>query len=96
MDTIQKRLFDAKADQTIYELKAFLIELGQSTLWQEGNVNNYSMDAKTQCIMRDILKIAQNAAIQVSWRLLVDLYGHEPVFLDAARHGLSRSDCVSN
>ena len=66
MDAIQGRLFDTKADQTIFELKSFLTELGRSTLWHEGTVHNYSKDAKTQRIMRDILKIAQSAAIQAA------------------------------
>ncbi len=64
MDAIQERLFDTKADRTIFELKSFLTELGRSTLWHEGTVHNYSRDAKTQRIMRDILQGAQNAAIQ--------------------------------
>lgn len=95
MDRIQERRFDTKADQTIFELKSFLIDLGQSTLWEEGTVQNHSMDARTQDIMRDILKIAQNAAIQVSWRLLVDLYGHDGAFLEGAQRGLSRPNRIS-
>jgi len=66
MDAIEGRLFDTKADQAIFELKSFLTELGRSSLWHEGTVHNYSRDAKTQRIMRDILKIAHNAAIQAA------------------------------
>ncbi len=94
MHTIQERRFDTKSDQTICELKSFLIDLGQSPLWEEGTVQTHSMDARTQDIMRDILKIAQNAAIQVSWRLLVDLYGHDAAFLEGAQRGLSRRDRI--
>ena len=69
MNTIQGRLFDTKADQTIFELKSFLTELGRSTLWYEGTVHNYSKEAKTQRMMRDILTMAQNAAIDAARRM---------------------------
>jgi hypothetical protein len=75
MDAIQGRLFDTKADQAIFELKSFVTELGRSSLWHEGTVHNYSKDAKTQRMMRDILKIAQAAAIDAARRMESEIAG---------------------
>ena len=78
MDAIKGRLFDTKADQTIFELKSFLTELGRSTLWHEGTVHNYSKDAKTQRVMRDILRVAQNAAIQAARQMEDEIEAAKP------------------
>jgi hypothetical protein len=45
-------------------------DFGERPLWHEGTVQNYSRDVKTQRVMRDILKIAQAAAITppAEWR----------------------------
>ena len=78
MDAIRERLFDTKADETIFELKSFLTELGSGALWHEGTVHNYSRDAKTQRIMRDILRSAQNAAIQAVRQIESEIKAAKP------------------